>query len=90
MKAKLLVKNLHNTKKNLEDHKDIKKLVPLLKANSEERQLQDGIKHPGMKTISMVIVTHVMILVTRHGIADTMQEVLGILTIQLDVGLPTM
>ena len=62
LKARL---HLHNTKKTSKDQKDIKKLVPLLNPDSEERQLQDGIKHPGMNMVLKVIDIHVMILVTK-------------------------
>ena len=71
MKAKLLVKKLRNIEKTLEDKKDINKLVPLLNTNSKERQLQDRIMHLGMKTVSMVIAIHVMILVTNPWIVDS-------------------
>ena len=74
MEEKLLVKNMHNTKKTSKDHKYIKKLVPLLNTYLEERQLQDGIKQPDMKMVLMVISIHVMILVTHIWIVDSMIE----------------
>jgi len=41
-----------------------RKLVPLLKAHSKEKQLQDGTKNPSMKMVSMVIAFLAMNLVT--------------------------
>ena len=84
MKTKILIKNLHKTNKTSKYQKDFK-LVSLLKADLEERQLQYGIKHPGMKMVLMVISIHVMILVTRLWVVDSMkEEVLEIPTTQLD------
>ena len=57
-------------KEDIKDQKDVKKLVPLLKEYSKEIQLQDGIKHPGMNMVLMVIVIHVMILVIVIWIVD--------------------
>ena len=62
MKAKLLLIYLQKTSGNLED---IKELVLLLRASSEKIHLQNGTRHPGMNIDSMVIATHVMVLVTR-------------------------
>ena len=87
VKAKILLICMQKTSKNLED---VKELVLLLKESSENRHLLGGIKHPDMKTVLMVIATHVMILVIGHWIADFMQEVLGLTTIWLDVRHVTM
>ena len=86
MKANILIKNLHNTKKTSEDQKDIKNLVPLFNTSSKKRHPKGRLKHPGIKIVSMVIAIDVMILVIGHWIADLMQEVLGLPTIWLDVG----
>ena len=62
-------------------------MAPLLKKDSEKRQPQDGTKLPGMKKVSMVIVSLVINLVTKTWIAEAMQkEVLEIPTTLLDVG----
>ena len=88
VKAKLLLIYLQKTSKNLED---VKELVLLLKESSENRHLLGGIKHPDMKTVLMVIATHVMILVTRLWIVDSMkEEKLEVPTTQLDAGHATM
>ena len=71
MKAKLLLTYLQKASENLEDIRD---LVLLLRASSEKTHLQDGTKHQGMNVISMVIVMHVMVLVTRLWILLAMGE----------------
>ena len=49
-------------------------MTPLLKKDSEKRQPQDGTKLPGMKKVSMVIVSLVINLVTKPWTVSTMQE----------------
>ena len=52
---------------------DIKKPSLHLKANSEERHLQDGHQSKGMKMFFTVIVTHVMNMVTKLWNASIMK-----------------
>ena len=84
MKSKLLLTYLQNTSENLED---IRELVLLLRASSEKTHRQDGTKYQGMNIISMVIVLHVTVLVTRLWTIHSMEEyVVEVPIKQLDVG----
>ena len=74
VKTKMLPIHLHMTTKNLEDKKCLKKLALHLKSNSKKRQLQGGTKVRGMNVISMVIVMHVTVLVTRLWVVLAMGE----------------
>ena len=70
--------------KNLEDKKCLNKLALHLKANSsEEKQLQDGTKVPGMKMDLMVTVFLVLTLVISPWIVE---EVVEDTMTRLDVG----
>ena len=61
--------------KNLEDKKCLKKLALQLKANSsEEKQLQDGTKVPGMEMDLTVTLFLVLILVIRLWIIEEVAE----------------
>ena len=84
MKAKLLLTYLQKTS---EISEDIKELVLLLIASSEKIHLQNGTRHPCMNIDSMVIATHVMVLITRMWTVHSMEEeVLEVQITQLDVG----
>ena len=88
MKAKLLLVYLHRIKKNSKDQKNIKELVPLLKASSKKIHRQRGTRHPCMNIDSMVISIHVMVLVTRLWTVHSMEEeVLEFPITQFDAGL---
>ena len=56
-----------------EDIKELtKELAPLLKADLEKRQFQDGTKFLGMEMVLMVIVILVIILDTKPWTAEAM------------------
>ena len=65
----------------------IKELAPLLKADSEKSQFQDGTKFPGMEMVLIVIVILVIILATKPWTAEAMSKgMLEIPTTLPDVG----
>ena len=75
LKEKLLSKDLHKTLKtsDQEDLKElIKELAPLLKADSEKRQFQDGTKFLGMEMVLMVIVILLIILYAKPWTIEAM------------------
>ena len=87
VKPNLFLMHLHMITKILEAQECIKNLILPLKAFREGKQLQDGIKVPGIKTSSMVISFLVLILVIRLWIVDPMEEeVLEALMTKLGVG----
>ena len=90
LKEKFLSKDLQRTQKtsNQEDLKElIKELAPLLKADLERKQSQDGTKFPGMEMVLMAIVILVIILDTKPWTAEAMWEgMLEIPTTLPDVG----
>ena len=53
---------------------DIKELAPFLKEDLEIRHTQGGTKIPGMKKVSMVIVSLVINLATKPWTVSTMQK----------------
>ena len=71
----MLSKDLQRTYKtsDQEDLKElIKELAPLLKADLERKQSQDGTKFPRMEMVLMVIVILVIILDTKPWTAEAM------------------
>ena len=74
VKEMFLFMYLYRIKENSKYQKDIKELVPLLKASLEKIHRQSGTRHPGMNIDSMVIGIHVMVLVKMIWIVDSMEE----------------